>query len=335
MSSIPVTDPSVDPRAARSRSVASSRRRSTRRRAAASAPAAPAPPSVCAAEEPVLRELGGGQFVACHHPVETLPTGEHVGPRCAAAAPAGVVNAWRRTAGPRSGDGVGDGVAEAATGAPAARQGGDPAGRRAVMGEDGYEGASVRDMAARAGVSVAAIYYHFPSKSDLLREFLDEAWEMSLARVERHLRAGRRRPPHPARRDRRARSSPARSTTTSPSWRPTWRCATTRASTRPSGPPIAKKHKRMRTMLEKVLAVGRREGCVHDGRAQHHGAGHPDVDQLPRQVAVGRRPLQGRGHRDHPADGESARRPERSVVDRSWAAAAAGDGVTRDRRRPW
>src|SRR5690349_8065309 len=59
----------------------------------------------------------------------------------------------------------------------------------AVIGEVGYDAASVRDMAARAGVSVAALYYHFPSKSDLLREFLDEAWEVSLARMERNLRA--------------------------------------------------------------------------------------------------------------------------------------------------
>jgi AcrR family transcriptional regulator len=58
----------------------------------------------------------------------------------------------------------------------------------AVMGEVGYEAASVRDMAARANVSVAALYYHFPSKADLLREFLDEAWEVSLARLERRLR---------------------------------------------------------------------------------------------------------------------------------------------------
>jgi AcrR family transcriptional regulator len=57
-----------------------------------------------------------------------------------------------------------------------------------VMGEVGYEAASVRDMASRAGVSVAALYYHFPSKADLLREFLDEAWEVSLARIERRLR---------------------------------------------------------------------------------------------------------------------------------------------------
>jgi AcrR family transcriptional regulator len=56
-----------------------------------------------------------------------------------------------------------------------------------VMGEDGYEGASIRDMATRAGVSVAALYYHFPSKLDLLREFLDEAYDITLARIERRL----------------------------------------------------------------------------------------------------------------------------------------------------
>ncbi|HEX6239045.1 MAG TPA: TetR/AcrR family transcriptional regulator [Acidimicrobiales bacterium] len=56
-----------------------------------------------------------------------------------------------------------------------------------VMGEDGYEGASMRDMAARAGVSVAALYYHFPSKLHLLREFLEEAYDVVLARIERRL----------------------------------------------------------------------------------------------------------------------------------------------------
>jgi AcrR family transcriptional regulator len=56
-----------------------------------------------------------------------------------------------------------------------------------VMGEDGYEGASMREMAARAGVSVAAIYYHFPSKHDLLREFLDDSWRIALDRIDRRL----------------------------------------------------------------------------------------------------------------------------------------------------
>ncbi len=58
-----------------------------------------------------------------------------------------------------------------------------------VMGEDGYEGASVRDMAARAGVTVAALYYHFPSKHELLREFLDESWSVVHARLLRRLAA--------------------------------------------------------------------------------------------------------------------------------------------------
>jgi AcrR family transcriptional regulator len=56
-----------------------------------------------------------------------------------------------------------------------------------VMGEDGYEGASMRDMATRAGVSVAALYHHFPSKLALLREFLDEAYDITLARIQRRL----------------------------------------------------------------------------------------------------------------------------------------------------
>ena len=56
-----------------------------------------------------------------------------------------------------------------------------------VMAEDGYEGASTRDMAARAGVSVAALYHHFPSKLGLLEAFLDEAYDVTLARIERRL----------------------------------------------------------------------------------------------------------------------------------------------------
>src|SRR5262245_4731538 len=58
-----------------------------------------------------------------------------------------------------------------------------------VIAEDGFEGASTRDMAARAGVSVAALYHHFPSKLGLLREFLDEAYDVTLARIERRLEA--------------------------------------------------------------------------------------------------------------------------------------------------
>jgi AcrR family transcriptional regulator len=56
-----------------------------------------------------------------------------------------------------------------------------------VIAEEGFEGASTRDMAARAGVSVAALYHHFPSKLGLLREFLDEAYDITLARIDRRL----------------------------------------------------------------------------------------------------------------------------------------------------
>jgi AcrR family transcriptional regulator len=56
-----------------------------------------------------------------------------------------------------------------------------------VMGEVGYEGASMRDMASRAGVSVAALYHHFPSKAELLREFLDESYDVTTRRLLRRM----------------------------------------------------------------------------------------------------------------------------------------------------
>jgi len=59
----------------------------------------------------------------------------------------------------------------------------------ALMGERGFDGTSTRDIAAAADVSVAALYYHFPSKLDLLREFLHEAHDVVLARLEREVAA--------------------------------------------------------------------------------------------------------------------------------------------------
>jgi AcrR family transcriptional regulator len=56
-----------------------------------------------------------------------------------------------------------------------------------LMGEHGYEGTSTREIAGAAGVSVAALYYHFPSKLDLLREFLTEAHDVVLARLARQV----------------------------------------------------------------------------------------------------------------------------------------------------
>ncbi|HVX18221.1 MAG TPA: TetR/AcrR family transcriptional regulator [Acidimicrobiales bacterium] len=54
-----------------------------------------------------------------------------------------------------------------------------------LMAEHGYDGTSTRDIAAAAGVTVAALYYHFPSKLDLLREFLQEAHEVVALRLAR------------------------------------------------------------------------------------------------------------------------------------------------------
>ncbi|MFI5045126.1 MAG: TetR/AcrR family transcriptional regulator [Acidimicrobiales bacterium] len=73
---------------------------------------------------------------------------------------------------------------------PSARRPGKAAIMRAavvVIGEHGFDGASTRDMAARAGVSVAALYHHFPSKLGLLTEFLDEAYDITLSRLDRRL----------------------------------------------------------------------------------------------------------------------------------------------------
>lgn len=52
-----------------------------------------------------------------------------------------------------------------------------------LMAKNGYEGTSTRDIASAAGVSVAALYYHFPSKLDVLREFLQEAHHIVLDRL--------------------------------------------------------------------------------------------------------------------------------------------------------
>lgn len=56
-----------------------------------------------------------------------------------------------------------------------------------LMGDNGYEGTSTRDIARAAGVSVAALYYHFPSKLDLLREFIVEAHDVVIMRVDRQV----------------------------------------------------------------------------------------------------------------------------------------------------
>ena len=51
-----------------------------------------------------------------------------------------------------------------------------------LFAERGYEGASVDDIAAEAGITVAVIYSHFKSKEELHASVLNEQWQSLLAR---------------------------------------------------------------------------------------------------------------------------------------------------------
>jgi AcrR family transcriptional regulator len=53
----------------------------------------------------------------------------------------------------------------------------------AVMAEHGYHGTSVRDIAERAGLSPAAMYYHFTSKQDVLATLMERGIERLLTRT--------------------------------------------------------------------------------------------------------------------------------------------------------
>ena len=57
-------------------------------------------------------------------------------------------------------------------------QGGHSAGGGRGHGRGRLRGRVDSRHGGTAGVSVAALYYHFPSKHDLLREFLDEAYDV-------------------------------------------------------------------------------------------------------------------------------------------------------------
>lgn len=46
-----------------------------------------------------------------------------------------------------------------------------------VFAEKGYDGASIRDIAARAGVSLSALYYYFPSKQETLAAMLTASYD--------------------------------------------------------------------------------------------------------------------------------------------------------------
>jgi AcrR family transcriptional regulator len=48
---------------------------------------------------------------------------------------------------------------------------------RNTFARKGYDGASIRDIAQEAGLSLSALYYYFPSKQDALYELITKAFE--------------------------------------------------------------------------------------------------------------------------------------------------------------
>jgi AcrR family transcriptional regulator len=53
-----------------------------------------------------------------------------------------------------------------------------------AMFENGYHGTSVREIADRAGMSVANVYYYFPSKHDLLFRFMENSASQLLEQLQ-------------------------------------------------------------------------------------------------------------------------------------------------------
>jgi AcrR family transcriptional regulator len=51
--------------------------------------------------------------------------------------------------------------------------------------DKGYHGSTIREIAERAGVSVAGLYHHFPSKRHLLERLMDDTMDALIAATER------------------------------------------------------------------------------------------------------------------------------------------------------
>lgn len=58
---------------------------------------------------------------------------------------------------------------------------------RAVMASRGYDGASIADVAAAAGLTAGLVHYHFESKLEILLVVLDDLFAGHLAALEREL----------------------------------------------------------------------------------------------------------------------------------------------------
>lgn len=86
-----------------------------------------------------------------------------------------------------------NGPASASNGRPPAPQRGN--GREAItraareiLADRGYHGTSIRDIAKRAGLSLSALYYWYPSKQELLKSLIEDSDRDYHARCERALR---------------------------------------------------------------------------------------------------------------------------------------------------
>jgi AcrR family transcriptional regulator len=133
-----------------------------------------------------------------------------------------------------------------------------------LMGERGYEGTSTRDIAAAAGVSNAALYHHFSSKLELLRQFVQEAHDVVLARLARRIEA--------AGDDPRARLDAAVGTIIASSLHDRWACRAAQVAWRelgrldePDRRAIAATRDRMIDLIEQVVADGARAGVFRTG----------------------------------------------------------------------
>ncbi len=60
----------------------------------------------------------------------------------------------------------------------------------AAFAEQGYHGTSVREIAARANLSVPGLYHHYPSKQSLLQGLLERTMTDLLARSEAAIARG-------------------------------------------------------------------------------------------------------------------------------------------------
>jgi len=65
------------------------------------------------------------------------------------------------------------------------------AAARRLFSEQGYEGATIRDIATAAGMSTGAVFANFTDKSDLFREIMFADMELLIAEMRKALEQGR------------------------------------------------------------------------------------------------------------------------------------------------